>query len=219
MLLRLQTFLNHPTVSQSLRPTFSIMSTLTEIAEGILANAKGLDALTASKNLASSSFETYTLANLPKDGEDLRKALVDSTQELRQLAVGPIGQIFEILFSVGSNTPGLSGFEALICGKADVIVQVHRRASPPLRLSQPARQLRPKRGRHLVRRYCQGKWSRRGSPPALHPTFDPQQYLQGVDTWPRLPHGRVALDQGAARHAGLDWIPDRRHWTCIHQGD
>lgn len=109
VLLRLQTFLNHPTVSQSLRPTFSTMSTLTEIAEGILADAKALDALTASKNLASSSFETYTLANLPKDGEDLRKALVDSTQELRQLAVGPIGQIFEILFSVGSNTPGLSG--------------------------------------------------------------------------------------------------------------
>ena len=84
---------------------------MTEIAEVILANAKALDALTASKNLPSSSFDTYTLANLPKDAEDLRKALVDSTQELRQLAVGPIGQIFEILFSVGSNTPGEVGMK------------------------------------------------------------------------------------------------------------
>lgn len=76
------------------------MPTLTEMAEGILAHAKAIDAHTTSKGLPSSSFDRYTLANLPKAVEDHRKALVNSTQELKQLAIGPIGQIFEILFSV-----------------------------------------------------------------------------------------------------------------------
>lgn len=76
------------------------MASLTEIAEGILANAKRLDEYTASKELRYSTFEKDTLSNLPDDFEDCRKSLVDSTQELKQLAHGPVGLLLETLFLV-----------------------------------------------------------------------------------------------------------------------
>lgn len=76
------------------------MASLTEIAEGILANAKRLDEYTASKGLRYSTFEKDTLSNLPDDFEDCRKSLVDSTQELKQLAHGPVGLLLETLFLV-----------------------------------------------------------------------------------------------------------------------
>lgn len=82
------------------------MSSLTEIAESILANAKRLDAYTASKGLPSSSFEHNTLDDLPADLEQCRNALVDSTQSLKQLALGPMGLCVEISFSVSTRLGG-----------------------------------------------------------------------------------------------------------------
>lgn len=76
------------------------MASLTEIAQGILADAKRLDEYTTSKGLSYSTFEKDTLSNLPDDLEDCRKSLVDSTQKLKQLAHGPVGLLLETLFLV-----------------------------------------------------------------------------------------------------------------------
>ena len=87
------------------------MASLTEIAEGILANAKRLDEYTASKGLSNStSFENDTLSNLPDDFEDCRKSLVDSTQKLKQLAHGPTGLLLETLFLVSLRPRVLTPF-------------------------------------------------------------------------------------------------------------
>lgn len=79
------------------------MPSLTKIAEGILADAKRIDAYTASKGLPDASFETETLIDLPDDLEDCRKSLVNSTQELKQLAQGPVGLLLELLFTVSNS--------------------------------------------------------------------------------------------------------------------
>ena len=76
------------------------MPSLTEIAGGILAHAMRLDAFTASKGLPPSSFDRHTLVDLPEDLEECRRALVDSTQTLKQITSGPVGQFYEILFNV-----------------------------------------------------------------------------------------------------------------------
>jgi len=74
------------------------MASLTEIAEGVLANAKRLDAYTASKGLPPTSFKEHTLDDLPEDLEECRKSLIDSTQTLKRLAQGPVGLYMEMLF-------------------------------------------------------------------------------------------------------------------------
>lgn len=76
------------------------MPSLTQIAEEVLANAKRLDEYTASKNLPSASFDNHTLGDLPSELETIRKALIDSTQTLRSLALGPVGTSIEIAYSV-----------------------------------------------------------------------------------------------------------------------
>lgn len=80
------------------------MASLTEIAEGILADAKRLDEYTISKSLTASTFESDSLSNLPDDLEDCRKSLVDSTQKLKQLANGPVGLLLETLFLVSRSS-------------------------------------------------------------------------------------------------------------------
>jgi hypothetical protein len=76
------------------------MPSLTELAEEILASAKCLDTYLDSKGLPSTSFQRDTLTDLPPDLERARNALVDSTQTLKRLALGPIGVYTEILYSV-----------------------------------------------------------------------------------------------------------------------
>ncbi|KAF2205447.1 putative O-methyltransferase [Delitschia confertaspora ATCC 74209] len=75
------------------------MCTLTEIAEGILARAKKLDAHTASVGLPSTHFFYDTLTDLPEEIEEERKALVNATQDLKRLALGPVGTLLETLFT------------------------------------------------------------------------------------------------------------------------
>lgn len=76
------------------------MGSLTEIAQGILADAKRLEEYTTSKGLSYSTFEEDTLSNLPDDLEETRKSLIDLTQKLKQLAHGPVGLLLETLFLV-----------------------------------------------------------------------------------------------------------------------
>ena len=76
------------------------MSSLTEHAEKILALAKRLDQHAADNGLPPPSFDMHTLAGLPVDLEKVRRGLVDSTQILKCLALGPIDMYMEILFTV-----------------------------------------------------------------------------------------------------------------------
>lgn len=76
------------------------MSSFTEIAESMVREARELDAFVASQRLPPTSFDRYTLADLPKDLEHKRKTFIDSAQIAKQLALGPIGQLYEILFNV-----------------------------------------------------------------------------------------------------------------------
>lgn len=88
------------------------MASLTEIAEGILADAKRLDEYTKSKGLNYSTFENDTLSNLPDEYENTRKSLVDSTQKLKQLAHGPVGLLLETLFLV---SPSAHSTHIMLC--------------------------------------------------------------------------------------------------------
>jgi len=76
------------------------MSTLTEIAERILTHAKKLDAHTAAAGLPATHFFYDTLADLPIELEEERKALVNTSQDLKRLALGPVGMLLETLFTV-----------------------------------------------------------------------------------------------------------------------
>jgi len=76
------------------------MGNLTDMAERILARAKKLDAHSESLGLPSTHFFYDTLGDLPAELEKERKALVDETQDLKRLALGPVGMLLETLFTV-----------------------------------------------------------------------------------------------------------------------
>ena len=83
------------------------MGVLTQLAEEILVSARRVDAYNAHRNLAPTSFENDTMWGLPPDVEAARKTIIDSTQTLKWLALGPVGLFKEILCSVRA-TPYLS---------------------------------------------------------------------------------------------------------------
>lgn len=76
------------------------MSSLTEIAEKILAQAKLLDGFTTKAGLPPTHFFYDTLTHLPPHLEEERKALVDAAQDLKRLAMGPVAMMLETLFTV-----------------------------------------------------------------------------------------------------------------------
>lgn len=76
------------------------MSSLTKLAEEILANAKRLDEYTLLKQIPPASFDHDSFANLPPDLERTRSAMIDTTQTLRKLIAGPLAMTTEILYSV-----------------------------------------------------------------------------------------------------------------------
>ena len=80
------------------------MPSLTEIAEGILADAKRIDASLSSQNLPSTSFDKDTLSSLSHDIDPIRKSLVDSTQALKRLTLGPVAHQLEICFGVSNHS-------------------------------------------------------------------------------------------------------------------
>lgn len=83
------------------------MASLTSLAEEILANAKRLDQHLLSQNLSPTSFDHDTLTHLPSELESTRKALINSTQTLKQLSQGPVGSSMEIIFNVHTLSPQL----------------------------------------------------------------------------------------------------------------
>ena len=83
------------------------MASLTSLAEEILANAKRLDQHLLSQNLSPTSFDHDTLAHLPSELESTRKALINSTQTLKNLSQGPVGSSMEMIFNVHSLSPQL----------------------------------------------------------------------------------------------------------------
>lgn len=93
----------------------STMSSFTEIAKEILANASSLDDYIAKSahngvngsNRPPVSVETDVFADLPKEYEMKRKSLIDSAQLIKRLALGSTGQLLESLFTVSSDRGSL----------------------------------------------------------------------------------------------------------------
>lgn len=83
------------------------MSSLTQLAEEILANAKRLDSYTSSNNLPPASFDHDSFSDLPPDLQGIRSTVIDSAQTVRKLVLGPTGLATEILHSVSGPTPAL----------------------------------------------------------------------------------------------------------------
>ena len=79
------------------------MSSLTQLAEEILANAKLLDSYTSSNNLPPASFNHDSFANLPPELQGIRSTVIDSAQTIRQLVMGPTVLASEILHSVSRH--------------------------------------------------------------------------------------------------------------------
>lgn len=78
------------------------MSSLTQLAEEILANAKLLDSYISSNNLPPASFHHDSLANLPADLQGCRSTVIDSAQTIRNLVLGPVGLASDVLQGVSN---------------------------------------------------------------------------------------------------------------------
>ena len=76
------------------------MASLTALAEDALKQAKLLDAYVAAQGRPKTSFDGNTLTELPPDLMEAREALVNSTQTLKRLALGPVGVLTEIMWAV-----------------------------------------------------------------------------------------------------------------------
>lgn len=84
------------------------MASLTALAEEALKQAKLLDAYAAAQGRPLASFDVDTLKNLPPDLVESREALVNFTQTLKRLALGPVGVLTEIMWAV--RRPALKHF-------------------------------------------------------------------------------------------------------------
>lgn len=75
---------------------------LTYLAREILVKAERLDNYLCSKNLPPVGFDHDVLADLPAELEATRRALIDSTKVLTDLALGSMGKSKDMLFGVSS---------------------------------------------------------------------------------------------------------------------
>ena len=76
------------------------MGFLSLLAEEALAEARKLDAYLDSQNRPSTSFDEDTLTDLPLGLVTARNTLIDRTHTLKQLALGPVGVLTEIMWAV-----------------------------------------------------------------------------------------------------------------------
>jgi len=72
-------------------------SPLTRLAEQLLEKAKILDSYSQSHGIEPLSFERETLADLPLEIENVRKAAIDICQDAKRLAQGPRDLLWELL--------------------------------------------------------------------------------------------------------------------------
>ena len=89
----------------SFLPSSVAMSSLTQIAEEILANVKILDSYISSNNLPPASFNQDSFENLPPDLQGMRSTVINAAQTIRKLVLGPTGLASEILHSVSGPPP------------------------------------------------------------------------------------------------------------------
>ncbi len=125
------------------------MSSLTEIAEDILANARKMDAYT-NTNLKGGH---ESLVGLPANIENARLALINSTQTLKRLALGPKGTLMEILYSVSTShlTPSLYSLDLKIS-------RVHRSDLTSCHIHLQSSEICASRGFHLFCRNLSVNW-------------------------------------------------------------
>src|SRR6186713_3272905 len=79
-----------------------MVRSLTSIAEEALAAAKALDAYLAANGLPFTSPEEDTLTELPLELKEARNVLVNSSQYMKQLALGAQGRLSESMFMVST---------------------------------------------------------------------------------------------------------------------
>ncbi|KAL8849901.1 MAG: hypothetical protein Q9221_005167 [Calogaya cf. arnoldii] len=84
------------------------MVSFTSLAEEILVSARRLDEHLASNNLPASTFDQDTLVDLPNDVEAALANLINTTQTLKQLALGGAGRAMEIAFFKIANAVPLT---------------------------------------------------------------------------------------------------------------
>ena len=76
------------------------MTTLTSIAEKVLAYAKQIESYNELKGISPTSFRHNTLKDLPDNVKEACDGLINETTTLRALAEGPEDSISHALFSV-----------------------------------------------------------------------------------------------------------------------
>lgn len=79
------------------------MPTLTSMAEDLLAKAKQIDSYLESQNLPSPSYRHDVFEALPAELQKTRASLVNDSNELKNLARGPIGVTMDIAFNVSER--------------------------------------------------------------------------------------------------------------------
>ena len=80
------------------------MSSLTELAEQLLVHVRKLEGYTTAKKIPSASFETDVFQDLPTELQESRNAVVDISQTVKKLTLGPEGIATEIVFSVSPSS-------------------------------------------------------------------------------------------------------------------
>ena len=76
---------------------------LTSMVEGMLAQAKQIDAYLAEKNISTPTWEHDTLAELPVGLQDMRTTLSNDANNFAKLVRGPVMSAMDIAFSVSSS--------------------------------------------------------------------------------------------------------------------
>ena len=77
---------------------------LTSMVEGMLAQAKQIDAYLAEKKTSPPTWEYDTLAELQAELQDIRATLSNDANSFAKLVRGPVMSAMDIAFSVSSPT-------------------------------------------------------------------------------------------------------------------
>lgn len=111
------------------------MGLLSRLAEEALAEARKLDAYLDSRNRPSTSFDEDTLTDLPLELVIARNILIDRTHTLKQLALGPVGVLTEIMWAVRK---AISSLFSLPYQRTQLKNTISAQTSSPSLLSRPS---------------------------------------------------------------------------------
>lgn len=135
------------------------MASLTALAEEALKQAKLLDAYVAAQGRPLTSFAEDTLTSLPPDLAETREALVNSTQTLKRLALGPVGVLTEIMWACTDQVSlgAINDFNLADCVPLDgsaTFAQIAEKSELPERLVE--RFIRHAMGNHIFTEHPPG---------------------------------------------------------------